>query len=360
MDSAILSNICLLEKRSIMKASLFFIFSFILLNGYSQQTFVRQNGTSNVYYSLSEAFSTAQTGDTIYLPGGAFNISTLTIDKELHIFGVGHHPDSTSATYATTLSGNLILTTNASNGSITGVYLTGYLRFGTSVSNDDVTQYSITRCNMESIELGSSASYISGASYITIRENIVRTYIRGDEAQFVNIENNLIQGHVDYFNGNVLFRNNTFIGGSGCPSYHINNVTSGTFENNIFMNNGACDNATISAAYSCIFENNVFNKAYSFPFGTNIGSGNYVGIPFAGFFVNATDFTIGYNDNYHIATPSTYLGTDGSDAGMYGGFIPFKEGSVPTNPHIMSKNIAPQTTPAGDLNISITVGAQGN
>ncbi|MEN9441961.1 MAG: hypothetical protein RLZ33_2038, partial [Bacteroidota bacterium] len=78
-----------------MKTSLFFIFSFILLNGYSQQTFVRQNGTSNVYYSISEVFSTAQPGDTIYLPGGAFNISTLTIDKKLHIFGVGHHPDST-------------------------------------------------------------------------------------------------------------------------------------------------------------------------------------------------------------------------------------------------------------------------
>jgi hypothetical protein len=37
-----------------------------------------------------------------------------------------------------------------------------------------------------------------------------------------------------------------------------------------------------------------------------------------------------------------------------------KEGAVPMNPHIMTKTIAAQTTPTGELNINITVGAQDN
>jgi len=33
---------------------------------------------------------------------------------------------------------------------------------------------------------------------------------------------------------------------------------------------------------------------------------------------------------------------------------------VSKNPHVILKAIAPQTTPTGDLNINITVGAQEN
>ena len=333
---------------------------FLLISGisFSQQTFVRQNVTSTTYSSINDVFSAALDNDTIYLPGGAFSVNNLTISKKLFVFGVGHHPDSTLATYATTISGNIIITNTASFGSIEGVYLTGTLKFGSSPADQAVSNYSVTRCAIENIQMGYDYYTPGTASYISVKDNIIRTIIRGCNAQFVNIENNLIQGSVEFFNGNVLVKNNTFIRGNGCPSYHTNELTSVTFENNVFMNSQACGNATITAATSCIFQSNVFNGSYTFPVATNIGSGNYVGISHTGFFINETSFSFEYSDNYHLSNPLGYLGNDGTQVGMYGGSNPYKEGGVPRNPHIISKTIAPQTDPSGNLNINIRVGAQ--
>jgi len=338
------------------------LFTLLLSSGIvlAQKTFIRQNGTSTAYTSISDVFSAAQDNDTIYLPGGVFSISNLTISKKLSIFGVGHHPDSTQATYATTLSGSIIVLNTASYGTIEGVYLTGTLKFGNTPSNQTVTNYSISRCSFENIEMGHDYYTVGNASYINVKDNIIRTVIRGCDAQFVNIENNLIQGSVEFFNGNTLVKNNTFIRGNGCASYHMNQLTSVTFENNIFMNNSSCGNATITGANSCIFQNNVFNANYTFPVGTNIGNGNYVSVSHTGFFVNETNINFEYTDNYHLSNPASYLGNNGTETGMYGGSYPYKEGGVPRNPHVITKSIAPQTTTAGDLNINIKVGAQQN
>jgi hypothetical protein len=338
------------------------IITLLFLSGisFAQQTFIRQNGTTTTYSSISSVFTAAVDNDTIYIPGGAFNINTLTINKKLHVFGVGHHPDSTQATYATTLTGNIVILGTGSYGSIEGVYLTGYLRFGSSSLNQTVTNYNISRCSVENIEMGYDYNTAGTASYINVKDNIIRTVIRGCNAQFVNIENNLIQGSVEFFNGNTLVKNNTFIKGNGCPSYHMNMLTSVTFENNIFMNYSSCGNVTITGANSCIFQSNVFNGTYTFPVGTNIGSGNYVTVSHTGFFLNENNFNFEYSDNYHLSNPSSYLGNNGTETGMYGGSNPYKEGGVPRNPHIITKSIAPQTTPTGDLNINIQVGAQQN
>lgn len=325
---------------------------------FCQTIFVRQNVTTNTYNSISDVFSTAVNGDTIYLPGGSFSIGNLVIDKQLHIYGAGQHPDSTTATYATNLSGNIsFVTTNASNSLITGLAIDGFINIGTTSLNSDVNNFTVRRCQIGSINLSPSSTSL--ATNVLIEGNSILGNITGSNAQFVFIQNNLITGAVVNFNGNLLVRNNTFLGGTGCPSYFVVTVVSGTFENNIFMNNGSCANNTIYAGVtSCIFNNNVFNANYSFPLGSNIGAGNYVSIPLTGFFVNETDYTFSYTNDYHLSSPSTFLGADGSQCGMYGGFAPYKPGAVPSNPHISSKTVAPQTNSSGELNIQVTVGAQ--
>ena len=116
-------------KRTILLPLLLFA-----LHSFAQRTFVRQNGTPSVYYQIDSVFLTAQNGDTIYLPGGAFQIGTLYIDKKLVIIGAGHYPDSTLATYATTLNGYITLKNGASLGSISGIYLTVDIVFGINPS----------------------------------------------------------------------------------------------------------------------------------------------------------------------------------------------------------------------------------
>jgi hypothetical protein len=345
-----------------MKHILTTILAFCAFSIIAQQTFVRQNVTTSIHYSIGDVFSNALNGDTIHLPGGAFSIGTLVIDKQLTIFGAGHHPDSTTATYATTLTGNMTFRTSAaSNSTLTGVALTGLLRFGTIATDSDINNFTLRRCQVGEIVMSFNGSTNSQATNIIIDGNTILGNIAGVDAQFVFIQNNLITGYINNFNGNLLVKNNTFFGGTGCPSVLVTDTYSGVFENNVFMNNGLCGNITINSnVHSSIFTNNVFNANYTFPYGTNIGSGNYPGISFTGFFVNETDFAFSYTNDYHLTNPLTHLGNDGTQCGMYGGTSPYKAGAVPVNPHISSKTIAPQTTPTGDLNINITVGAQDN
>ncbi len=341
-----------------MKKVLILLLISISATAFAQRAFIRQNGTTNVYYLIDSVFQTAQNGDTIYLPGGSFNIGSLTINKRLTIIGVGHVPDSTQATYSTTLVGNIYLTSAASNGSISGLYLTAAIYFGTNPGDQSISFYSVSRCNVSAVILGYNPGAPGGSSYITIKENIIRSQIIGCNSQFVSIENNLVQGDIYYFNTNMLAKNNTFLGGNGCPAYAVNTVFNCTFENNVFMLASGCGVIALSTVGSCIFTNNVFNNNMTFPSGSNIGSGNNINVSQTNFFVSETNWLIEYTDNFHLQNPGIYLGTDGFQVGIYGSSIPYKEGAVPYNPHIRSKTIAPQTNSNGDLLINIGVGAQ--
>jgi len=53
---------------------------------------------------------------------------------------------------------------------------------------------------------------------------------------------------------------------------------------------------------------------------------------------------------------TAFLGTDGTQVGIYGGDTPFT--NVPTNPQITQKNIATKSKSDGKLNVNITVEAQ--
>ena len=60
-------------------------------------------------------------------------------------------------------------------------------------------------------------------------------------------------------------------------------------------------------------------------------------------------------DDYQLndEAKATYLGTDGTEIGIYGGIMPFK--ATPTNPHISDMKVAQKTTESGNLKVEITV-----
>ena len=71
-------------------------------------------------------------------------------------------------------------------------------------------------------------------------------------------------------------------------------------------------------------------------------------------------YAIDYDDNktYEL-TPEAqalFLGTDGTQVGIYGGSNPFTD--VPTNPQITGRSIGTQSTPAGKLNVNLVIEAQ--
>lgn len=330
----------------------------------AQYKFALQSaGTSQFYGSLEQAYTNAVSGDTIYIPGGAFNISsgTLQIDKEIHLIGVGHYPDSTTATNYSYLNGNIRFLIGSDNSSITGFYLTGNVNLGSSTSNHLVNNLNISRCNINQIQFSySTSSDNSSSSGHLVSENVIRAIIYINNSQNVLIEKNIINYAIIGFNGNLLAKNNIFLYQNGCAGYNISG-TGGVFENNVFYNlSYGCGGSPIHGSVSSIYTNNLFAFNLTFPFGTNIGSGNIVNVPQTDIFINHTGIAFDYSYDYHLNPLSggQNAGNDGTDVGIYGTTLPYKEGAVPFNPHIIQQSIDPQTNSNGEINVSIKVGAQ--
>ena len=107
---------------------------------------------------------------------------------------------------------------------------------------------------------------------------------------------------------------------------------------------------------NCTFKNNIgisMNGTYTGSYATNaFGSGNVTELIETTFVNHSNDFHL------NITSLGKNAGTDGTDIGIYGGAFPWKEGSIPTNPHFQKINIAPKTDNSGNLNVKIKVAAQ--
>jgi len=135
-----------------------------------------------------------------------------------------------------------------------------------------------------------------------------------------------------HFNNNI-FLSTTSVGATEC-----------TFENNIF-----CGTVT------SLGTNNLFNRNFSI---NNVIPNSVVG-DLNTLFKNKTKAGFDYDQDYHIldASPAHLAGTDGTDLGIYGTGNPWKEGSLPRNPHYQSIRI---TSSGGNLSSKIKVAAQDN
>lgn len=328
----------------------------------------------SLYNNLAAAASNAQHGDNIYIPGGTFNIGTVTIDKRVHIYGVGHYTDSTSATGPSQLIGTLKFIDGADSGSVSGFYLSGDIYFGSAASNQDVENFSITRCNINYLYLAyTSSSTATTSTNFYISENVIRGDIYGSNAQNCLFEKNIIEGYIKRFSGNAVFRNNillfidsgTFASGViGTENYLVSYCV---FENNIIFGDRPLQYYAGNYQYGyctsyCTFNNNVFIYNQNFPFGTNIGNNNTVNQAQSSIFVSQSGTSFSYSHNYHLksTSPGKNAGTDGTDIGIYGTANPYKEGAVPITPHILFKSISSQTDNNGFLNVNIKVSAQDN
>jgi len=305
---------------------------------------LQSSGVSTFFTKLPDAVTNAHDGDTIYIGGGSFD--NITIDKRLHLIGVGHHPDSTFCTNLS-LCNSVSLTTGASGGSISGVRICD-LNYGPT-GNEIITNFTVTRC-----WIGYCLLRLKSANN-SFSENIIQS-LDGSNA-INNIFLNSIIGQANSFGSNT-FKNNIFLGGyqlcgsGGGSGSAISAISNSIFENNIII--GASD------IWSTIFNNNIFLNGL--PTGENIGLNNLFNQAQSSIFVNETGNVFNYTHDYHLKPdyPGKNAGRDGSDIGIYGGAYPWKAGSVPANPHFQRVQIAPKTDNTGNLNVKIKVAAQDN
>lgn len=320
---------------------------------------LHHGGTASFFTDLSTALANATNGDTMYLPGGTF--PAFTLNKMLTIIGAGHHPDSTMATSTTIINGNINVSSDGNNSCITGMRIIGGIIF-----NQNSSDITVQRCYPQTGLLCEG-----GNNRLIISENIIGshpTYSGGGYYQTsysLNfsttlpnnclITNNIILGLIKNIH-NSSVRNNIFF--LSCTW----NIITGTFcsiLSDCLLENNITDGALPNGSNN-IFNNNLNIGVNGSDGNGNQGSNNILSIDFNSLFIQYTT-PWDYSDDLHLVN-STYNtgGNDGTPIGLYGGTFPWKEGSLPFNPHIRAKTIGSTTNPDGTLHINIMVKAQGN
>jgi hypothetical protein len=341
--------------KTIMKSVLAMFLLFSLIVNAQQKVALHHTGTTTIFSGsnpLIDAYTAAVANDTIYLPGGTF-APPANFDKKIAIFGAGHYQSATLATGITFINGNVILKENADNFYIEGIEINGNLTFS---ENESVNQVVVKRCKINGT-LNVLGNLTMPSSNFGLFGSVIIGNIDFANAQNVLISNSIIQGRVfasigNGFN-NSIFLNNYSYYGNEAPLNGNNNLVN----NNIFTN---ANTGYLIAGNGNVAKNNLCVLA-SPNFGTlSTVSGNYLGIAQTALFISQSGNSFGYSEDYHLQNTTSYLGVDGSQVGIYGGLFPFKEGAIPSNPHIESKTIAPQTNAAGELSIQVVVKAQTN
>ena len=345
-----------------MKKLIILFFAFIFFNANAQQiAMLHHNGTVTPYYyssALSSANSAAQNGDTIYLSGGYFNSTTLS--KSISIIGSGHFPDSTKATSRTYLYSTLNINIGADSSYIEGLYISGDITFQSDASMHDVV---IRRCYFGSLNINGSGSKVN--SRALINQNIITGNVDFYDVDALTFSNNILYGRIyNSTTSNIIFDHNELL--ICLPSYVGNcftTVSNVLFTNNIIDNSWGEWGSGWLSGESNTFQNNIFSMNPTASWWNNAYTNNIFNINTDTIFVNRLHCVgFDYTQDFHLKSSITgrNAATDGTDIGIYGGLpqYSFKIESVPMNPHISSKTIAPTTNSNGKLNVNIKVSAQ--
>ncbi len=336
----------ILSLVSAIAGSMIFAQSYVALH--SNGTVQHFNGTN----ALVNAYAASINGDTIYLPGGSF-APPANFDKGLTIYGAGHYSDSTQATNKTFIASTVTLNANADNFHMEGIEVLGDFIF---TSNASVNQVTLKYCKING-HFQVLGNLTDPSNNIALIGNVFVGDVVLSNASNVAIYNSILQSHLTNSVAN-LFYNCIFLFNGGSYDWVINGeMVNNNLYNSVFYqsNWGIYSNITGNTYKYSLFTTTTPN------FGPGaVSENNTFGVPQGSIFVIQSGNAFDYTHNYHLQSPATYLGSDGSQLGLYGGNFPYKEGAVPSNPHIRSKTISATTDASGNLNVNIKVAAQNN
>lgn len=341
------------KKLFLMKKLWFFPVMLISIMSFGQSQFVVQNVTTQVFSNINLALAAANAGDTLYIPGGNYTVSSASIDKRLHWIGVGHYPAYTTATQSSKIITNLEFKGNCDGSSFEGIHFTGSLQFGST--DNDAVNILIKRCRVE----GPIYLRTTSAGFPEINFHITESVVRSVDAMNGTnclVEKNIITGEFSNFRQSLIRHN--VINVNNYYGRFIHYTQSCTFENNAFG-----FNAGLYYTESCIFSHNLFAQALPFdpanPSFTSINNISNVGE--ANMFTSITGniYNFSYENDYSLKSGNPGIGaaSDGTDIGIYGSSKPYKPGAVPFYPHVTQFRVDPEST-GGQLGVKITVQAQ--
>lgn len=313
------------------------------------------------YSSIQTAVDAAATGDTLYIQPSAsvYNEFTVTINKRLVILGSGINPQRPSR-LSTSVYLFVLGNANASGSVISGIYFVNCIQSGSDAIA--INNLVISDCMFYgqggyiTAFFGSNLlieNCIFASPYTTANVLQLRTATAGN-----TIQNNYIYGSLQLVPGaQALIRNNVFASGDAntIALKEYNGAYSSNVQvwNNIFYKS----NPGTAAVAACEFKNNI-SYLTSDPIPTNgLSSGNINSNPlFVNFPVAGDVFSFNYDFHLQPGSPGISFGTDGRDAGMWGGTVPVNAGFEPPIPRIYQLSVNNSTVPVGGT-IQLTIKA---
>lgn len=307
--------------------------------------------------ALRSAHAAAVHGDVITLSSGSFTATNIT--KAVTLRGAGMEYDSISVTEPTIISGDFSIqiasdsTLQNNNLVMEGIY---HNAAGIITVNGSLNNPQFVKCRLYMIKCGSCGTY--GYMYYANFINCVIAYevnfFSSGSATFVNCYvfdmeyyssnstasaefQNCVVKDSNFSNvRNAVFRNCFLYATAGTstsnklpsssPAYNCV-ALSATSSTNIFANQSNTTN-TQASSFSDVFK-------------------TWTGSSLANFKTERLELT--------DAAKTKYLGSDGTQIGIYGGSIPFDP--RPSNPQITKLNVASKSTADGKLSVDIEVKA---
>jgi hypothetical protein len=318
------------------------------------------------YSDIESAVTAANSGDTLLVAGSPTSYGSVSINKEIHIIGVGYKPNKdlpmftefSSVTFTYQGSGTIVSPySNASRSSIKGCEVSNFYITGRSESI--ITNILIER------NYFNSGLYISGYcnGVLAFNNNIYSSSTSGTNCI---IANNIFRSSAnsDASSSQTIIKNNLFLGNG--TTYAHSDLDYAVVSNNIYYGSSPAKQYSYSHEYTT-FTNNLsyssINDTTSST-GTNSSSGNLVGV--APNFVSESDFSFNDTDDFNLApsSPAINAGSDGTDIGIYGGTYPWPEGGSsgsgfmysqePQIPQVNQMNIVNPSVPSnGNINVQI-------
>jgi len=362
--------------KALFRNSLIVLLFFVTIGSLSAQTIRIANnnpgapGGTNVYTGnagIQNAIDASTAGDIIHVIPSSIGYSDITVNKGVSIYGIGTNPDK-EGTKQSQLN---IINIGSSNVVISGMRINNYIRLA-HYSNQTNTNILVENCYIANYILAYYSATILGN--VTIRNNVLdgitssgrhTIEFHHNTTSNISITNNIIivKDQTTYgginVNGGAVITNNLFLSNGG-DGKAFADVDGSVIKNNIFL---GCSPRGISSLANNTYSNNLtyLCPTASFPIGVSGNVGDTTLIDIDPQFVDPnvvprTSWSFTW-DHASLASEVLNGGDDGTDIGLTGGAIPYKQEA--TNLPLIQSVTIPSVIIQGNT-LPTTIKAKGN
>ena len=341
-----------------------FVFATVCFAQGSLLATLSHNGQISAYYgasALKTALEAATDGDVITLSSGQFNAADITKAVTLRGAGMSVSTDSLQTHESTIIQGDYTINlADTLQGRIImeGIYMNGTVTYKGTVKNAQ-----FLKCRFSGLEY--SDGKLTNTTFIHCRFADYCHIADKSNAYFINcvvnrLKQNNSSSNLEMDNCFVHFQNTPYSDGYD-PNYCVNTY----FKNCVLAYQSSCANSpnqslpSTCVAYNCVGigpSDNIFANLQS-----KNTTNTWVGSDCASVFKTYTAYNstsiLSDSETFELTdeAKTKYLGTDGTQVGLYGGSLVYNE--HPTTPQITKCNVAAKSTADGKLSVDIEVKA---